>query len=489
MSVISFDDWKKKRTQRAAFTTSGALREDVSLKEAYGFDLCSFIVEEIGSSDTDPSYLATLWDDLLLLVDSLPHEHAYHYFQAFIAFRERDTVQFKRSFDLFLHSESQLYPQMTDIDWWVEHFLWIFTPPYTGFYDTCSDLFLRHWPSCAMVWICKALEQNEQESSTMDLSLKYLHLALQAEPANSLALYLLGSLYFEHRQWQNAYINFQKAFNSDLYNSDASFLFDLAWSAEKSRDLKKAALYYQQCIDAEETYPCALNNLGCLQLHNGENAEAFQLFSRAIALSIDGNMPVYNALTALERQEKWPEAVAFIKRHEKFFERSIDTEIERLNLLEKTMELFPPEFRKQLPTVQLRETDSDIAERISDQIHDEISADKTIFNRKLSIYCDQSGYGRNYYLLNAGKIDLLCQDMDDHTLVVIQTIDLLMGESDMVSLSHQVQIVQQKLAKPNQSVIGIIVCTEVHPLIKPLLEHEPFSRLLIYRFHTLFDLI
>lgn len=487
MSVISFDDWKKKRAQRDTFTTSGDLREDISLKEAYGFDLCSFIIEEIGSGDADPSYLATLWDDLLLLIESLPHEHAYHYFQAFIAFRERETDQFKHSFDLFLQSESQLHPQIPDIDWWVEHFLWIFIPPYPKFYDTCSDLFLHYWPSCAMVWICKALEQNEQTTASMDLSLKYLHLALLAEPENSLAHYLLGSLYFENKQWQNAYINFQKASSSELYNSDASFLFDLAWSAEKSHDIEKALLYYQQCIDAEETYPCALNNLGCLKMYRGENEEAFHIFSHAIALSIDGNMPVYNALTALERQEKWPEAIAFIKRYKDFFETNMDTEIERLTLLQKTIELFPPEFRKQLPSIQLRDPNSDSATRIADQIHDEITANKPMFNRNLAVYHDQNGYGRNYYLLNAGKIDLLCYDIDDQTLLVIRTIDLLLGESDMIDIAQQVKIVQQKLAKPNQAVIGLIVCMDVHPLIEPLLQHDPFSRLLIYRFHAQFD--
>ncbi len=494
MSVISFSDWKKKRSKEEAYTSAGNLREDVSLKEAYGFDLCTFIIEEINSGDADPGYIAMLWDDLHALVQSLPHEHAYHYFQAFISFRERDKQSCLLSLDLFFESERQLNSQIAQTDWWIEHFLWIFIPPYPGFYDACSELFLRHWPSCAMTWICKALEQNEQEPSSIDLTLKYLHLALQSEPDNTLAYYLLGMLYFDHQQWQNALINFKKAYLSDLYSNDPSFLFDFAWAAEKSGNFSQAITCYQQCIELDETYPCALNNLGCLQMRNGQNEEAFQTFSRAITLartsedlSFDVSMPIRNALTALERQKKWADAIAFVKRHNDFFESTAPTEIERLTLLEKTVNYLSPDVQQQLPNIFLQDVDSELGKQLTDQIIHEIKNNKQLFHRNLAIYEDEHGYGQQYYLLHAGVLDLLCYDTNDQTLLIIHAVDCLSSEADITPLLKQVQIVQQKLAKPNQSVLGILVCTDVHPLIKPLLHFDPFSRLEIYQFRPRFE--
>ena len=481
MSVISFEDWKKERERRSAYTSGGHLREDVSLKEAYGFDLCSFIAEEMNSANTDTEYTATLWQDLDALIASLPHEHGYHYFLAFKAFFAHQHDEFYVSFDRFLSSEQALHPTILPSDWWVEHYLWIFLPPFPGFYAHCSQLFDAHWPLCAMAWICKALEQNELEQENIDISLEFLHMALKSEPDNFLACYLIASLYFDQKQWQNAFIYFEKAAASELYQEDASFLFDCAWAAEKSNRFASACTYYESCIALDETYPCALNNLGCLQMHDGQNEQAFRTFMRAIDLSLDASLPYRNALSALEQQEKYSEAIDFILAHSDHFGSAYQAEIDRLAILKETLPLLSPELRAQLPTLALHSIDFVARKRLAAVMADEIQSGHAIFGHPMDIYQDENGFGAQYFLLGAGQIDILGIAPDQQTLYVISVVDSIVTESDLLRIFQQVKLVQENIATKNQQVIGYMVCRQVHPIVQLMLRQPPFDSLLLFQ--------
>ena len=481
MSVISFEDWKKERERRSAYTSGGHLREDVWLKEAYGFDLCSFIAEEANNANMDADYTATLWQDLDALIASLPHEHGYHYFIAFKAFLARQFDDFYASFDRFLQSERALHEAAASSDWWVEHFLWIFLPPFPGFYAQCSQLFDKHWPLCAMSWICKALEQNELEQENIDISLEFLHMALKSESDNFLACYVIASLYFDQKQWQNAFLFFEKAAASELYREDASFLFDCAWSAEKSGQFSAACAYYESCIALDETYPCALNNLGCLQMHNGQNEQAFHTFMRAIDLSLDASLPYRNALSALEQQEKYREAIDFVSAHADHFGPGYQMEIDRLTILQETVPLLSPELRAQLPSLALHAVDFAARKRLAALIADEIQHGSPLFGHPMDIYQDENGYGVQYFLLGAGQIDILGVSPDQQHLYVVSVVDSIMAETDLLRIFQQVKLVQEGIATENQHVTGYIICRQVHPIVQIMLQQSPFDALQVFQ--------
>lgn len=126
---------------------------------------------------------------------SLPHEHAYHYFKAFEAFCAEDETAFLQSFDRYLESEKQLEPKLANCDWWIDCFVWVFTPAFPGMYGRWRSSSSSTGPLCSMGWVCEALEQSEADEENLELELDLLMLALTDDPKCYLAHYLIATIY------------------------------------------------------------------------------------------------------------------------------------------------------------------------------------------------------------------------------------------------------------------------------------------------------
>jgi hypothetical protein len=153
MSIVSFDDWKKKKQRGCAYNARGGLRDDVAAREEEGYDLCVFLSEERNAPDADPARIEQLLQQLKALTETLPREHAYHYFMAFLAFWEGNEQEFFNQFDQYLESEKRLYGKLANCDWWIDCFVWVFTPAFPGMYGRVAELFFKYWPLCSMGWV------------------------------------------------------------------------------------------------------------------------------------------------------------------------------------------------------------------------------------------------------------------------------------------------------------------------------------------------
>ena len=466
MSIVSFEDWKQKKQKASAFNSRGGLREDIALKEEYGYDLCVFIAEERSAPEPNSSQLDQLWQDLRALMASLPHEHAYHYFKAFEAFCAEDETAFLQSFDRYLESEKQLEPKLANCDWWIDCFVWVFTPAFPGMYGRVAELFFKHWPLCSMGWVCEALEQSEADEENLELELDLLMLALTDDPKCYLAHYLIATIYYDLRLWRSALPYFEKAAGSTMYSQDAAFYFDYAWAADKAGKYSLAVDLYNSCLLLDETYPCAVNNLGCVYLHMNKDEEALSQFTRAIRLGLDGGLPYRNTVSALEKLGRYDEAIQFISQNVQSGRLSHRYEVELPRLRTLRDSAAPGQMIDQ-PSASGKDsrTDQPMFEKhtIADELERRLERGENLFGRALRVYEDDRGYGREYYLPGAGRIDLLC--CDDSGLCVIA---IAAGEADertLLRLLRQISAVRKTLPKRWSKVSGIIVGHGVNPSI------------------------
>lgn len=490
MAIVSFDEWKRKKAQASALNARGGLREDIALREEYGFDLCVFISEETNASDPDDAHIEQLWNDLRALMQELPHEHAHFYFRAFEAFFDNDETAFFKNFDLFLESEQRLNQEILPCDWWIDHFIWVFSPPFPGMLGRCSELFFKHWPLCALGWVCEALEQSESVDENIEHELDLLMLAIQSDPDCYLAQYLVASIFYDQRQWKSAIPYFEKASRSTMYSEDAAFFFDYAWAAQKANRHTLSMQLYQRCLSIDERYPCAINNLGCVFLRLERYDDAIKEFRRAITLNLDGPLPYRNIVAALERQEKFDECIAFIEQNLPRLGKRYEIELERLKSfslgLERSLsaaigwaEAFP------------NSADDDGEEQgfakrmLEDWLEDCIERNEKLFGRKLRIYEDENGYGRQYYIAGAGRIDLLCIDEDTRELCVLAVHNGRATERALLAIWQQIAAVRKALAKRWQQIRGFIICAESNETLRTsvkTIRHEAVE-LYEYRFN------
>lgn len=489
MSVVSFDEWKKRKA-----VNSRGLREDIALKEQYGYDLCVYISEERSQPTPDASHLEQLWVDLRTLIASLPHEHAYHYFKAFEAFCEGNEDDCISRFDQFLESEKRLFGDIAGSDWWIDSFIWVFTPPFAGMYGRCGELFFKHWPLCAMGWICEALELAEADEENLEAELDLLMMSIQADPKCFLAYFLIATIFFDMRQWKSALPYFEKASESTMYSADPNFYFDYAWTADKAQKYDLALGLYNTCLALDERFPCGVNNLGCVYLRMGKYEDALREFNRAISLSVDGALPYRNAVAALEKLGRFGEAARFIEQHmtTRKLGKRYSIELDRLNALSETAKSGKPAVPV-APTLSLeteaprKEGDQDDDLRhskrmLEDEIERRIERGETVFGRQLKVFEGANGYGRQYHIPGAGRVDLLCVDEENHCLCVIA---LYSGDADELALLRmwqQIQVVRKNVATRWQKVVGLLCCADASEQMLSLHKTLAFEDVRIFRY-------
>jgi len=479
MSIVSFDDWKKKKQRGSAYNSRGGLRDDVAAREEEGYDLCVFLSEERNAPDADPARIEQLLQQLKALTDSLPREHAYHYFKAFLAWWEGDEQEFFTQFDLYLESEKRLYGELANCDWWIDCFVWVFTPPFTGMYGRVAELFFKYWPLCSMGWVFEALEISESADENLEQELDLLMLALAADPKCYLAHYLIATIYYDLRLWRSALPYFEKAAESSMYSQDPAFYFDYAWAADKAGKYVLALNLYNSCLLLDDKYPCAVNNLGCVYLRMGKPEEALSLFTRAIRLNLDGMLPYRNTVAALEQLGRYDEAIRFIKKHvaDGRLNARYELEIPRLSAL-ASGQIAPQSLASPVETGGKKADPAFDKHVIADELERRAEQAGELFGRPCSVYEDDNGYGREYHLPGAGRIDLLLKSERDFMVVAIAQ----KGEDErgLLRLLRQMSVVKKALCRRFERVYGVLVCTSPSPSLLSLKKALPAEDVSVY---------
>lgn len=456
MSVISFDDWRKKKARASALTSRGALRADVSQREAHGFDLCIYIAEESAMARPDAAELDRLWSDLRGLIEALPKEHGFFYFSAFDAFFHGDVEGFYTNWDRYLESERRLFGEIAECDWWIDSFFWVFTPALPGMYARCGEMFHRYWPDCAISWVCSALDQNDADEAGRAMELNELFLALAADDKCYVAQFLVASIFYERGLYRSALSYYERASASKMYQEDAAFYFDYAWSAERAGRSESAIECYQACLALDESYPLALNNLGCVYMQQKKFSDAEACFQKAMLLELDGVLPYRNMVTLFEVSGRREASAGFIRKY-------IGKLGHRYQLYLDFLDMADERFEIVTALADEREDGTKAARKrfMEDWVESCAREKQPCFGRELMMVDDAGGYGRCYFVAGAGYIDVFCKNRGEQEYLVVAVNGGRADEKDLGRIIGQMEAIQRQGGRDFARITGVLFANEI----------------------------
>lgn len=148
---------EKEEAARQRYNAAAACGTTVAQKEELGYDLCVFLTEERTAPDPNFERMNALWEDFHKLLGSCRTNTRYYYLLAYEAYCKGDLEDFAAQFDLYLESEKRLYGEVAGCDWWIDCFVWTFTPSFPGMYAKAAELFLSigrcvPWAGSAKRW-------------------------------------------------------------------------------------------------------------------------------------------------------------------------------------------------------------------------------------------------------------------------------------------------------------------------------------------------
>lgn len=157
------------------------------------------------------------------------------------------------------------------------------------------------------------------ETDNIEIQKKYLLEVIEKDSEWLAAYLLLGNIVYDQSNWQEAKNYYEKAIeNSDIYKSD-NLYFCLAYACGKLKLAKEAQLYYRKCLDIDQNFAFANNNLGYCLYQQKLYDEAICYFDKSIALGIDGYYPFRNKFEALKKLGQTEEALQLVKDNPKHF--------------------------------------------------------------------------------------------------------------------------------------------------------------------------
>jgi tetratricopeptide (TPR) repeat protein len=386
--------------------------------------------------------------------------------------------------------------------------LWPFSDdPPRGFFKRLAQVFGQNWPDSAAALTLQGLAESDAS-----VCLDYLIRALGKDPDFWLPAWQCAVAYTDLDNWRAARGYFQRALKSESAACLSRIHFQFGWCLGRIKEYEQEAAAYRTCLELEPDYPNARNNLGWSLMKAGKTEEAVPVFRDALQRGNDGKYPLRNLARALRKLGRYSEAIEVLRQdiHGGALTKSAQKQIAELQaLLDKQAEgeSAPPDEgadeseegevaataggSEAAPRAESASSGGDQAEpesraargkakpqplRKSEPIRREqtfealleemILLEKRAFGRNVRMYESPEGlYGRQLAIPNMGRIDLLVEDLDSHDLIVIElkrdkSTDEVVGQT-----CRYIGWAREKLAKPDQKVLGIIC---VHETPEPL---------------------
>ncbi len=354
------------------------------------------------------------------------HEENSYYFavSSFFQHQKNDCIRYLKQYLSSIRNSFTDGP-MNEAEW-SDFLLDTFKNAYPGFWIEVSGLLKQYPCDPEVVEQCRVVEayyRCNTDDEVIDLLLPFAG----AHPNLSLPKELLGFSFQEKRMWNNALACFEQVEGKSVLFYASDIYFQMAWCFGKLRHYSKEETYYKKCLEADETYPNALNNLGyCLYKKKAYEA-AYSVFEQCLNEERDLPFAANNYVRLLLAQGKYQTAHEFVAK--KRFKVSSD-------LLRRLCQ--HPAVDTPTPSVEATQPEEDneadgnssdfgikrqqfSSEKVlEDELSARIEMGFEVFGHKLKIY-KRSGdfYGRQYPIAHGKwRLDLLCEDVDDNLFVI-----------------------------------------------------------------------
>ena len=317
-----------------------------------------------------------------------------------------------------------------------------------------------------------------------------------------LAYFFNAYIYYELKNYNTA-INYFKKLLESSEKIEEEHLFDiyftLSYCYSCSKDLENEHKYLKKCLKFNPKFEYANNNLGyCLyRLKNYD--EAIKYLDLSIKYENDGLTPFWNKVRVYKKTCEFDKAINILEclKSKAKSHKTINKEIESIlklkskqnickveEITEQDITLGEIEIEVGIEPIKEKKKGHGIqleTEKIlEDLLEQRIIKGKKVFSRNLKVYNGEY-YGRQYPTI-IGRMDILTQDMEDNSLIIVE---LKRGKSDdevVGQISRYLSWTEENLAKKGQDVKGIICIKEASEKLKYAVKSNPNIELYEYEF-------
>lgn len=292
-----------------------------------------------------------------------------------------------------------------------------------------------------IVRLCEAIKDYyalyEGEKADYDSQIDVLSRNLVDDPEGRIVNDILAFTYYLNHMWNNSIACFEK------YDDYRDCIFDkydrcffLGYAHSQIREHKIAVSYYESIIEDYPEFSYTLNNLGYEYLKLKRFDKALDAFRRCLDEGITLKSAANNYLRTLLAMERYSDAKAFLKETDQFIYKSIKTKVQ--NAPNTNKRINKSEYDS-IKLDEIEEEDSAVSDEgikalegitkgsqfstekiLEDDLTMKIESGmaEAIFGKNLKIYRRKGQYGRQY-IIDVGRLDLLCED-DDGNLYIIE---------------------------------------------------------------------
>jgi tetratricopeptide (TPR) repeat protein len=369
----------------------------------------------------------------------------------------------------------------------MEEYIEPFAEAPTQFWTKLSEAIARSFPKSAAAFTAEGISKGDDVDTASSCFIQ----ALDRDASYWWAAWSLAEIYAGEKNWHSAARFYERALESESAQSFPNLHFDYAWALGKLKRHVEEEEQLRQCIKLDADFEYALNNLGWSLYKQGKFEQALSTFEEAISNDADGKYPLRNRARALTKLKRFAEAIEAWRAVDGGGKpsRYVQAEIERLKELNSRVsqeEQITAEAIEQANEPSGDE-ESDIANEVDHSVssgsppavlrtaaqHEQLLEEtierlirqgNEVFGRYFRMYESEGGlYGRQFIVPGLGRIDLLAEEVQSGSLVVIELKRDESHESVVGQISMYMSWVRENIARKNQPVIGIICVFTASP--------------------------
>lgn len=288
-----------------------------------------------------------------------------------------------------------------EIVWWCPSCAKITDAQYNRILKVLQKCAEEYFPKSAFDLYCKFLFAS---SGTPHRKLSLLRDVLKKDPAWSIAWLDIGDINYNMKNGEDALAAYENALKDSKMKryESANLYFCMAYAASHLRKLDIAIQYYLKCIEKDETFPYAQNNLGLCFIQKKNYAEAEPYLRYSLEHDEKTRYASRNLFDVLKKLKKTNELYELIRLHPEHFKtKYYQEQIQKYFSKEKGSDFS----MKDLATSLQKTTENEFASKIlvsPDQSGIQLYSHQREAIQKLNTWKKQSVRGAGLLVLPTG---------------------------------------------------------------------------------------
>ena len=297
---------------------------------------------------------------------------------------------------------------------------------FPGFWTHAKEKTVGLWENDGTNELCQ-LMTDVYERASDDAAADKLTAYIQKYPSIIAAREYLGLIYTNAKMWNNAIASLESVEKPNIFAPNmAEYYFTLAWCYGKIRDYKNEESYYRKCLEENEYYAFAMNNLGYCLYKQKRFVEASAILKQCVEEERDQPLSASNYVKTLIGLGRNKDAKTFIKQSKCKLPKQLIDKVKRLPATNKRLSTKAPDIPTdepdeaniaQEPVLLVKGQQFSNEKLLEEELTHRIESGISVFGKQLKVYKRKGEYGRQY-IIPIGRLDLLCEDSNGELYVI-----------------------------------------------------------------------